>query len=111
MPQPVADRGGLLEHLGAVLAGVRLLVGLVAEVLQFHVEVVGAEDVAEVEEGGAGLGVAAGVDEIADLAVAAAGEADEPLGMGAQRLEGDVGGRSRSGSARWAAEMRRQRLA
>ena len=68
-----------------------LLVGLVAEVLQLYVEVVGTEDVAEAEEGGLGLAVAAGVDEVADLAVAAAGEADEPVGMGAERLEGDEG--------------------
>ena len=38
-----------------------------------------------------GVGVAAGVDEVADLAVAAAGEADESFGVGAQRLEGDEG--------------------
>ena len=49
---PIA--GSLLEDGGAVLAGVRLLVGLVAEVLQLDVEMVGAEDVAEAEEGGAG---------------------------------------------------------
>jgi glutathione-regulated potassium-efflux system ancillary protein KefF len=67
----------------AVLAGMRFLVRLVAEVLQFYVEMIGAEDGAKTEEGGLGVGVAAGVDEISHLAVAAAGEADEPLGVGA----------------------------
>ena len=86
-----AVAGGLLVDGGAVLAGVGLLVRLVAEVLQLYIEMVGAEDVAEAEERGAGVVVAAGVDEVAHLAVAAAGEADEPFGVGAQRLEGDQG--------------------
>ena len=94
-----------------MLTGVRLLVGLVAEVLQLHVEVGGAEDVAQAQEGGAGVGVAAGVDEVADLPVAAAGQADQPLGVVRSDSMVTSGGRSRSGSARWAAEMRRQRLA
>ncbi len=79
----------LLVDRGAVLAGVGLLVGLVAEVLEFYIEVVGAEDVAEAEERGAGFVVAAGVDEVAHLAVAAAGEADQTLGVRTQRLDGD----------------------
>ena len=67
----------------AVLTGAGFTVGLVAEVLQFHIEVPGAEDVAEPEEGGAGLAVAALVHQVADLTVAAGGEADESLGVGA----------------------------
>ena len=82
--QPVADRRGLLEDGSAVLAGVRLPVRLVAEILQFHIEVVGAEDVAEAKQRHVGLGVAAGVHQVSDLAVPAAGEANEPLGMGAE---------------------------
>ena len=37
------------------------------------------------------MAVATGIDEIAHLAVAAAGEADESVGVGAKRLEGDEG--------------------
>ncbi len=55
----------LLVDGGAVLAGVSLLVGLVAEVLQLDIEMIGLEDVAEAEKGGAGVVVAAGVDEVA----------------------------------------------
>jgi len=42
----------LLVDRGAVLAGVGLLVGFVAEVLEFYIEVVGCEDLAEAEECG-----------------------------------------------------------
>ena len=69
----------LLVDGGAVLAGAGLTVRLVAEVLKLHEKVIGSEDVAKGEEGGAGVVVAAGIDQVAHLAVAAAGEADEPL--------------------------------
>ena len=54
--QPVADGGQFLEDGGAVLAGVRLLVGFVPEVLQLDVEMIGAEDIAEPEESRPGRG-------------------------------------------------------
>ncbi len=54
---------------------------------------VGSEDLAESEKRVAGLMVAAGVDEVADLSVSATGEADETAGVGAKRLEGDQGWR------------------
>ena len=87
--QSVADRRGLPDDHRPVLAWVRLLVGFVTEVLQLHVEVVGAEDVAEAQEGGVGIGVAAGVGEVADLPVTASGQTDEAIGVGTQRLDGD----------------------
>ena len=74
-----------------MLTGMGLQVGLEAEVLQLYIEMIGAEDFAEVEEGDPGLAIAAAVDEVAHLAVAAAGEADEPVGVGVERLEGDEG--------------------
>ena len=112
MAEAAAVGSDLLVDRGAVLAGVGLLVGLVAEVLQLDEEVVGSEELAEAKERGAGVVVAAGVDEVAHLAVPAAGEADETLGVGrASDSRVTSGGRSRSGSARWAAESRRQRLA
>ncbi len=96
MDRPVAQTPpvgtDLLVDRGAVLAGVGLLVRFVAEVLQLYIEVIGTEDLAEAEEGGAGVVVAAGVDEVAHLAVAAGGEADESLGVGGERLEGDEWG-------------------
>ena len=78
----------LLVDGGAVLAGVGLLVRFVAEVLQLYVEVIGAEDVAEAKERAEGVVVAAGVDEVAHLAVTAAGEADESFGVGRAATRG-----------------------
>ena len=69
----------LLVDGGAVLTGAGFTVGLVAEVLELDEEVIGSEDVAKSEQGGAGLVIATGVDQVADLPVAAAGEADEAL--------------------------------
>ena len=92
MDRPVAQTPpvgmDLLVDRGAVLAGVGLVVGFVAEVLQLYIEVIGLEDVAEAEEGGAGVVVAAGVDEVAHLSVAASGEADESVGVGARATRG-----------------------
>ena len=95
----------------AVLTGFGLSVGLVAEVLQLDVEVIGAEDIAQGVEDGPGFCRPAGVEQAAHLALAATGEADDPLAVLSQSGGGDGGGRSRSGTARWAAETRRQRLA
>jgi hypothetical protein len=73
----------------AILSGVSFAVGLVAEVLEFHEEVVGSEDVAEVEEDRAGVVVATRVDQVAHFAVAAAGETDQTLGVLTERLDRD----------------------
>ena len=74
-----------------MLTGAGFLVGLVAEVLQLHGEVGGTEDLAQAQERGAGVTVAAGVDEVADLPVPATGQADQPLGVVGERLKGDEG--------------------
>ena len=84
MAQPAAHGRGLVIDGGSVLAGIGLLVRLVAEVLELHIEVVGAEDVAELQEGDTGLLVAAGIDEGADLSVPASGETDEASSVGTQ---------------------------
>jgi hypothetical protein len=89
--QPVPDARQLLEYGGTMLAGVGLLVRLVPEVLQFDVEMIAAEDVAEPGESRLGLTVATRIDQVAHFAVAAAGEADEFFGMGTEGLQCDDG--------------------
>ncbi len=94
MAEPPAEGRDLLNDRGAVLTGVGLLMGLVAEVLQLDIEAVaaetvGREDAAQAEEGGVGFAVAAGVDKVTDLSVAAGGEADQPFGVSLERVEGD----------------------
>ena len=84
MTEAAAVGPDLLVDGRAVLTRMGFLVGDVAEVLQFYVEVIGPEYVAEVKEGLGRVGISAGVDQIAHLAVTAAGEADEFRGMGAQ---------------------------
>jgi hypothetical protein len=84
MPETIVVAADLLVDGNSVLAGMGFVMRLVAEVLELYVEVIGAEDVAELTEGGVGVAVAASVDEVAHFAMAAAGEADEPFGMGAE---------------------------
>ena len=57
---------------------------LISEVLELRIEMIGPEDLAELEERGLGLVVVTGVDEGADLSVPASGEADEPGGVDPQ---------------------------
>jgi hypothetical protein len=73
----------LLIDGGAVLAGMGLLVRFVPEVLKLYVKVIGAKNLVQAEERVQGVGVAAGVDQVAHLAVTAGSEADESLGVGA----------------------------
>ena len=82
--QAAALDSGLLIDGSAVLPGISLLVRLITEVLEFDVEMVGIEELPEAKERGAGLVVAAGIDEGADLAMPAPGETDEAAGMGAK---------------------------
>jgi hypothetical protein len=81
VPETVAVGSDFLVDGDAVLAGVGFLVRFVAEVLQLYIEMVEAEYLAELEERDESVAVAAGVDEIAHLTVAAAGEADEAVGV------------------------------
>jgi len=83
MAEAAADGRDLVIDGRAVLAGMGLLMRLIAEVLKLYVKVIGAENVAQAEECVEGVGVAAGVDQVADLAVAAGGKADDSLGVGA----------------------------
>ena len=80
MDGPVAQTSpvgmDLLVYRSAVLPGVSLRVWLVAEVLQLYIEVIGPEHLAEAEKCVASIVVAAGVDEVAHLAVTAGGQAD-----------------------------------
>ena len=78
----------LLVDRGAVLAGACFLVGFVAEVLQFDEEVVGSEELAETKKRDVGVPVSSGVDEVADLAMPAARQADETLPMLPQATRG-----------------------
>ena len=77
----------LAIYRGAMLARMGLLVRFVSEILKLYVKVIRAEDVAEVEERAESVGVAASIDQIAHLPMAAGGEADESFGMGPQGLE------------------------
>jgi hypothetical protein len=70
-----------LDHLPGALA---LLASIV--VLDFEVEILGAEDVAELLQALLRLVLAVGEEEFVDLAVDAAAEADEALRMLAQRV-------------------------
>jgi hypothetical protein len=81
--------GDLAIDGGAVLSGPGFLVRFVAEVLELDVKVRRAEDVAEADKSGEGVGEATAVDKIAHLSMAAGGEADEPPSVGAQGLQGD----------------------
>jgi hypothetical protein len=76
------DRGLLIDG-GAILAWLGFLMGFVTEVLELHIQVSGAEDVTQMKKSAGGVTEAAGIDEVAHLSVAAGGEADEPLGVGA----------------------------
>ena len=89
VPEAAAVGGDLLVHGRTVLAGAGFLVGLVTEVLQLYIEVIGIEDLAEVEESGAGIVVTTRVDQISDLAVTTGGEADEARGVDAERIDGE----------------------
>ncbi|GEM_PF-2451613 len=87
--KPVAFRGDLAGDSHTVLPRVGFLVRLVAEILKFEVEMVRPEDVAELEEGIAGVVVAAGVHQGTDFAVATGGETNEALRVSTQGVEGD----------------------
>jgi hypothetical protein len=79
---------GLSIDGGTVLTGVGFMVGLVAEVLKFNIEVVGTEEIEQAQKRGTRVVISAGIDEGADLSLSAAGEANETLGVGTKRLEG-----------------------
>jgi len=81
--EAIALGGDLCVNGHSVLAGAGLGMRFVAEVLEFHVEVGAAEDVAQPKEGCVGIVEVGGVDEVAHLAVAASGEADDAFGVGA----------------------------
>jgi hypothetical protein len=57
--------------------------------LELDIEMGGIENLAEVEEGGIGVVVAACIDEVSDLAVTTGGEADEARSVDSKRLEGE----------------------
>jgi len=66
----------------------------ITKVLELDIEAglsggVGREDVAQPKQDLAGVVEVAGIDEVADFTVAAAGEADETSGVGAKGFESD----------------------
>ena len=81
----------LMVHGGAVLPGFGLALGSISEILQFHEEVLGAEDVAQHLEYVESFGLAPGIDEPAHFSLAATGEADDPFVVFAQLRRGEGG--------------------
>jgi len=79
--ETVAQAGDFAVDGRVVLAGMGLLVRFVSEILKLYVKVIGPEDLAETKKRMEGVSVAAGVDQVADLALTAGGETDEPLGV------------------------------
>jgi len=84
------DRDLVIDR-GTMLASMCFLVRFIAEILELDVKVRGAEDLAEVGEDSESVVEATRVDKVAHLSVAAGGETDEPLSVGAQGVQGDKG--------------------